>query len=403
MSLKNLVDQNNASIRRMEAIAPLLSAFFDQELMAVHSQFPQANHGGLLMGCPIWGEDYIERMARYSLPSLGSDRNIRALSDCCWMVFYCRAVERPYIWELTRWLRQMGVHTIFRDLPDELLELVKKHPDHRYGPLSSIQNVLAHMAGHAGMGLHMYMPDIVYAEGYFERLLALAETHEAIVQQGISATEAAIPEIERYRHPTGYLALPDREMGGIALRHIHPRSGKLVMNGLDFPNQLPDSRQVIWVGRDSIQIADCCQLISYLSPELCLDAPIAFTSTLDMLAPEYIRGDFYMPTVDDGLTFFDLSDEGRIPPAGYADLDRWVFRAWSQVAFTDDYMPYLSRRSCTPVPPRAGGWMEEGQIEHQHLTLLSAMADGKQQAMETFFSGQHPPRWEREPVKQAAD
>ncbi len=392
--LQALVENNNAAVRRMEAIAPILCEWFDRELMQVHSQMPQKN-GGLLMGCPVWGDDYIRRMALYSLPTLGSDRNITALSGRCWMVFYCQTGDRPAIWRFTRWLRQMGVYTILREIPDELIALANTTPEDRYGLLSAAQNVLAHMAGHAGMALHMYMPDHLYAEGYFERLLALGAEHEAIVQQGLSVNAAtAPPAIERWRQDSGCLAIPDRELGRIVLDHLHPRSGMLCMNEARIPDLMPDSRQTWWRGRDAIHIADSCQNLIWLSPELCLDAPIAFTSTLDMLAPEYVRGSFYVPAVDDGLTFCELSDAGRIPPEGYVGLDRFLFRAWSQVAFTDDYLPYLERRSVFPIPEQ-DDYLADDEIERQHEWVLMALRSGKQQAMETYFAAQHPSRWMR--------
>lgn len=392
MSLQALVENNVACVKRMEQIAPILCQWFDAELMELHRAMPQ-DHGGLLMGAPVWGDAYIRRMALYSLPTLGGDRNIQALAGRCWLVLYGAAGERPHLWKITRWLRQMGVRIIWRDIPDELIALAMQTPEDRYGLLACTQNLLAHMAGHAGMGLHMYMPDHLYCDGYFERLLALAQEHPAIVQQGVSVNAATAPaDIEAWRDPSGVLAIPPRDLGALALKHMHPRSSMLMVNGAP-PGLMPDSRQVSWKGRDALHIADPCQNLAYLAPALCLDAPIAFTSTLDMLAPEYIPpGSWHMARPEDGLVFCELSDASRIPPPAYVDMDRFLLRAWAQVAFTEDYMEYFKRRCLVPIPEQDDGISDEAIAQH-HEAIVQAMYDGKKTAMEVYFAGNHPSRW----------
>jgi hypothetical protein len=236
----------------------------------------------------------------------------------------------------------------------------------RYGLLATVQNLLGHMAGHAGKGLHMYMADHAYSEGFFERLMALGAEHKAIIQQSVSLNvEAAKADLEARRDPSGVIAIPAREMGGLALQHMHQRSSMFMMN--DAPEGLwPDSRQLMWKGRDAIHIADSAQLLAWVSPELCLDAPIAFTSTLDMLAPEYIPpGTWHMPGPDDDMLFCELSDAGRIPAQSYVDLERFVFQAWNQVSFTEDYQEYFERRCLIPIPEQAG-YLADDEIDRQH-------------------------------------
>lgn len=398
MNLQQLVASNEASVRHMQTMAPMLSEWFSHELMVIHSQMPQRN-GGLLMGCPVWGDDYIRRMLLYSLPTLGTDANINALRDRCWLVLYSRAADRPYIWKMTRWLRQMGIHTIFRDIPEDLLKLAVI-PEARYGLLGATQNILAHMAGHAGMGLHMYMPDHLYEAGYFESLMRLREQHDAIVQLGVSVNAATVRgPLQQFRDPSGALVLPGVALGDLALEHMHDRSAKLMLNGADFPNELPDSQQWIWKGRDAVHLAGASQNPVYIAPHLCLDAPVAFTSTLDMLHVEYIPAhdgvpQFYVPGPEDGMSFFEMSDENRIPVEGYANYTRWLYRSWSQVAFTDDYLPYLERRSLMPISPNEDG-MEVEEIDRQHRQMMLMLRSGKREAMEIYFNGQNPARWER--------
>lgn len=391
--IKDLVESNATNVRRMLEMTPLMCQWFDRELMVVHSQMPQ-NYGGLLMGCPVWGADYINRMSRYSLSTLGSPKNIKALRNRAWMVIYCEPAERPILWMKTRFLRQNGIHTIWRDLPEELLKLAKEIPEARYGLLAVVQNVLAHMAGHAGMGLHMYMVDHSYCDGYFEALADLGGKYPGIIQQGVSVSaQSAADDLEKFRTEDGFLAIPDRALGGIALKHMHPRSHMYMMNNGSIPDKLPDGRQVIWKGKNALHIADSAQLLAWVCPELCLDAPIAFTSTLDMLAPEYIPpGMWYMPKADDGLAFCELSDDSRIPPRSYVGLDRFNLRAWSQVAFTEDYMDYMARRAEVPIPEQEDG-LSDDEIKRQHNWFMQSLREGKGRAMEAYFNAQHPTRW----------
>src|SRR5512139_3547969 len=102
-----LIESYDAQRKRMETVAPNMCVWFDHVLMQIHSSLPTSTVG-LLMGCPVWCEAYIDRMMRYSLPTMGTDRNLAALSGKAVMVFYGLKVDRPLIWKATRWMRQMG-------------------------------------------------------------------------------------------------------------------------------------------------------------------------------------------------------------------------------------------------------------------------------------------------------
>ena len=407
-----LLNHNSMVVKRMESMSPMLAQFFGASLLKIHEQMP-TSHGGLLMGCPVWGRPYIDRMVKYSLPTLGSPRNIKYLSGKAVLVFFCFEEDRPYLWEATRWLRQERIHTLFRDLPPGLREIaIAKERDDKYGILAPVQNLLAHMAGHAEMGLHMYMPDHVYCDGYFESLAKLGTKYPAIVHQGMSLDASkAMPELDKWRQVDNYssISIPALRLGDLTISCMHPRSSQNVMNyGGSIPTDggtpvLPDCRQVAWIGKDALHIADPCHLVAWLCPELCLDAPISFTSTLDMLHPDYIPpGMWHMAGPDDGMVFAELSEPSSIVRE-WVGLERFLMRAWQQVAFTPDYMPYLSRRCLIRISEQAG-YLSDAEIDRQHRWILDAMAKGKRWAMEAYFRGQCPPRWpeEPEPVREAA-
>lgn len=393
--LQHLLASNAAGVKRMETMSPLLCQWFSQELLGIHRAMPRTD-GGLLMGCPVWGAEYLDRMVRYSLPTLGTDRNLEALSGKSAIVFYGMPGERPSLWEATRWMRQAGIHTVWRDIPAEVMrELVEKQD--KYGILSCVGNLLAHEAGHNGMGMHFYCPDHAYAEGYFHALARLSAKAPAIIQQGPSAeTTGMLPELEKRRdQATGAIAITARELGGLAFRHMHQRTSRTILNSAKFGEQWPRSHQVSWVGKDAFHMASSPQNIAYLSPQLCLDAPIAFTSTLDMLAPEYIPpGEWIMPGPDDGMVFCELSPPMTMTPSGWCDAEVFALRYWQQVAFTSDYQEYFRKRCLTPIDEQAE-YMAEADIAEQHELTANALEACRHQMQDHFFASQCPTRWGR--------
>jgi hypothetical protein len=395
-----LIESYDMQRKRMETVAPAMCQWFDLMLMQIHASLPVPT-GGLLMGCPVWGEAYVDRMIRYSLPTLGSDKNLEALSGKAVMVFYGIKADRPIIWKATRWMRQMGIPTIWRDIPLELMQVLSQTAEDKYAILSTVQNLLAIEAGHNGMALHMYMIDHAYQDGYFYNLARLGGKHDAIVQQGCSVdVDSAAPDIENFRQAgTGAIAIPTQQMGAIILKHMHSRTSRTIMNGLDFPNQMPRSHQATWIGNGAIHMASAPQNIAWLSPQLCMDAPVAFTSTLDMLPPEYIPpGTAYMAGPDDGLAFCELSDPKRAAPASLlapGDMEGFIYRHWAQVGFTEDYMEYFGKRCLIRIPEQ-DDYMPDAEIAAQHNHILHAVKDGHVRSMKKMFRGQAPLRWPNE-------
>jgi hypothetical protein len=186
MNEAELVIQGNAAaVRRMDQISPMLAAWFKADLLEIHRALPHA-HGGLLLGAPVWGLPYIERMMRYSICSLLTEANLEALSGKAMMVLYTLPDETARVWELVRPLRQAGIHTPMAEIPAPIWDAMQQTKDDKYGIVSTVGSLLAHRAGHAEMGLHMYMPDHVYGSSYFLNLAKLGGKHAGIIQQSVS-------------------------------------------------------------------------------------------------------------------------------------------------------------------------------------------------------------------------
>jgi hypothetical protein len=112
----------NIAVDRYEVIVKRLQPWFDEENSHLYGEAPVRGEG-VLIGCPVWGKEYIERFALYSLPSIGSPANLAALAGHCRMVPYFQTEARPVLFWLTRWLSRAGIDIQFRTIPDSVLKL----------------------------------------------------------------------------------------------------------------------------------------------------------------------------------------------------------------------------------------------------------------------------------------
>lgn len=409
-----LVEANANSVRRSMEITPYLAAWFKAEMDRIHSTIPTST-GGMMMGAPVWGDMYIDRMIRFGLPSLMSERNLKVLAGRhgnapAVLVLYGLPIDRELLFKGTRPLRQAGIMTVFRDIPKEVFDSLGGHKDDKYGILAVVQNILAHEAGWHAMGMHMWMPDHHYCDGFFEELAKRTGKHAAIVQQSMSVNiETAEKDVEYWRQAgDNAIAMPPEAMGKLIIDHMHERSHRHVMNyGGSIPDKMPDSRQVAWIGKNHLHILDPCHLITWLCPELCQDAPVAFTSTMDMLHPDYIPpGAWYMVEPEDNMVFCELTGGDRMGPPSYVSTERFLMRSWQQVAFTNDYMEYMEKLCRVKIPEQANGYTDE-HINREHRAIVEMLKRNKAAAMEVYFRSQCTPRWPEQEmdmsVREAAD
>jgi hypothetical protein len=183
---------------------------------------------------------------------------------------------------------------------------------------------------------------------------------------------------------------------------------------------------VVWIGKNHIHILDPCHLITWLCPELCQDAPISFTSTMDMLHPDYTPpGAWHMVGPDEGMVFCELTGSDRVGPPAFVSAERFLMRSWQQVAFTNDYMQYMDRLCLVKIPDQeeaaeeraalerniansegrhedAGGitaertWYTDEHIAGEHKAIVEMLKRNKPAAMEVYFRSQVPSRWPEE-------
>lgn len=335
---------------------------------------PAIKGDGVLMGIPVWGRAYIERFLAFCLPTLGAPASIAALKGRCRLVIYTEPAARPLMHRRTGWLRRAGIEVLIRDIPDPVLGILDHGYYARFRVLACVQNVLTHMAGRAGMGFHMLQPDHLYSHAYFENMMRLGEKHDAVVQIGINAslTDESIEDIEGFRMESGVLSIPDRELGDLGFRHMHPQCRLHSMNDAKFPDRIPLSHRLWWQGKDTVHMYSAHENPAWLSPELCLDSPVAFTSTLDTLLPEYIPGDFYVPTIEDGMTFIEVSDGDKPANRPYVPLEEFYGEFWRNGSFSTEYVPYFERPTLIPIKPKAS-YLTDEVITKQFEQLMTGV------------------------------
>jgi hypothetical protein len=370
-------------VDRIEHIGKRLQPWFKQEMAEIMRAIP-VQRSGVLLGFPVWGKEYIQRFVLYGLASISSPANVKALAGRCTIVLYTEEDADAVLFRLTRPLNRAGIDFVFRVIPSWVLELTKEW-ESQFFVVGCVQNLVAHMAGRAGMAFSMTMPDHLVGPNYYENLFRLGKDHEAIYQAGLSIDIGpAEQDIEQYRSLDGSLTVPDIELGNLGAKYLHPQSHAHLMNLANIPDNMPKSHRLIWQGKNTIRIHSCHGNPIWLAPHLVRDSPVAFTSTMDCLLPEYVPGEFYVPTPEDGLGFVEVSDF-RKPELGQSvDADEFAEWVFNQTSFTADYWPYFQRPTIMPCSYQEDG-LEEAEIDRQYTAVMDVLASRKGKMMEEFL------------------
>jgi len=249
----------------------------------------------VLLGCPIWGDTWIDRFLAYCLPSIVEPESRAALNGSRILLYTDQAGMRR--------LSRQGDLIELRELP---------RAANRWDALMAVQADLLKEAAQSGMGLSALQPDIVFPKGYFARLLRLGQVHEGIIGLGIWAnSDTVLAEFDRLRRD-GVLSIPARALGSIGWTHLHPMWRRYLMNGVDIDTAMPTSHLIGWLGTDFVRIH--CSHVNplWLSPRLCGMAKL--TNTLDAILPEILAGvPPYVAALQDGLTPLEFAEPANKP------------------------------------------------------------------------------------------
>lgn len=343
----------------------LLDWYTTEKLDLSRRPAPADTRGGLLLGCLVYGNNYIERFLSLAIPSIMAPPNARALRRNSRLVIFTDGEGYRTLEEFQRKHEAAGFPTQLLVLPQPVIEKLKGE----FVLLGATQNLGVQIAARYGMAYHAFFPDHVYSPNYFPNLLKLGKRYPAIAQSSISASD--VPGfregLEPFRRGDA-LVIPSVELGDLGWRCLHPQSiGNLMNRGTEFLGY-PTSHQCIWQGRDRLYVHCCHMNPVYIHPDLCVSAPLKYFSIIDANLP-YIFGDeFYVPTVADDMLFVEASGANKKGSNQRVSLELFSAVCWAHTKFRTIYMPYFERACEVPIKPQAE-YFEAADIKERHAQL----------------------------------
>jgi hypothetical protein len=368
------------------AALPALQKWFGDQMVDIWKASPigEKDKPWIVLTCPVWGP-YVAPFINFVVPTLLSPENVEALAPC-WIVIWTDAQGWPVIWENMHRLESHGLKLVLNLIPDYVMAELAKHDSNKYWGLSVAHNLGMRVSGRIGAGFHMLAPDHLYGPRYFKNLKRLSASYDIVAQTGVSSNrDTVLPELQQYRHPRGWITVPDRELGNLAWTHLHPQTQAYIMNNAQPPDLMPGAHFLVWQGEDYLATYCCHQNASWLSPRVCVQAPNFIPATIDTRLP-YFAEDFYVPTVEDEMTFIEFSGANKFAQKGLVNAHAFAARCWAQTGFSTKYLPYFMWPSLTPIHPQKG-FMTDDAIKRQHREVAEALLTVKPPVwMETLQS-----------------
>lgn len=267
--------------------------------------------GSLMLGGIVYGRTFLGLLTGYSLPSMLAKANREALKDAV-LAFY---TDRESCADLLLMLGAARINATVRVIPDDVMASPKFWPR-----LSAAQGLLCILAARSGMPFHMLMPDQVYSEGYFPRLMALGARHRRIAHNGLNVQLEAGKELDAYTRGDA-LTISARDLTDISWPRLHWRMSPFVMNTAGVPERMPNCHYQVWRARDRVMLFSPHNNTAYMDAATCakLDTAEPTENTLDAISQRLFGTDYYTPTLDDDMAFIGLeySDPSAHPQDGF--------------------------------------------------------------------------------------
>ncbi len=294
-----------------------------------------------VMGFPLYGTAFVTNFLDYMLPSLEANR--KALQGCRLVMFIG---ERDL--ETDRALDVMGSSDVSfqtRLLPDAIMDGLRSNPVDKYPLLAACHNLLIAKAGEAGAGFHMTVGDTCYSNRYFEGLLRLSVTHDAIAHTGFAiVAKTGLPALDAFRRGKR-LAVSAEDLGRLGWRHLNPQWKSWGLG--DDLESLPDSHWVYSRGRESVRIHTSHQSAVWMSPERCRAAGTGIGGTVDSELPRYLGSGHYTPTLADEMVYCVIAHETQPTPRIGLEAFRRDF--WRFIGDNRAFLPYFAHAVHVPV------------------------------------------------------
>lgn len=335
---------------------PKLEDWYYAELGRLYDTVP-ARHDGqgddfLVMGCPIWGEEFVVEFLKWCAPTIFEPVSTAALAGRCRLVICCGAADRlPLMRALQRFEPMIELQLI--TIPDELIALTRENPQIKLFLLGTVHKLVLQIAKRLGAGFSMLMPDHAHCIGYYAQHRELSHRYPAIAQCGISAArEPAQAEMEQFRNGDGTLMVPPRALGDIAWRHLHPHHLANVMAADSVPDRMPRTQLMLWRLPDRLVAHSCRPNPVWLAPHLVARHPPDFQrpATLDCEVPILAPQGCYLTTAGDGMVAIELTPSEAKPADGErVPFGEFAQRALNEARYSAAYLELLSGRTELPL------------------------------------------------------
>lgn len=306
----------------------------------------------LIMGCPIWGNTYVQWFRQYGLPSILAPANRKALEADGWQVILY--VEDPMEWKT--WVTHSGIDAPlrFRKLPEGFLKALKEDGSLKFLLLAAVHNALIIEAGrYPDAGFHMLLPDHVFSDRFFANLLWLAYKHPAIVQTSLTSvsTDVAL-RLDGFRRIDDSLPVPAAKLGQIGWETMTDQWRSWSLDGNETFDQMPNTDFIFWRGYDHIRMHCAHQNLMWLSPNRCRYVETIIGGTLDSELPRYTRNYCATPQMSDDMAFIALSAGG--PPAPTVDFAKFKHDFIANLGGVKDFDRYVRMPCILPCEPADG-------------------------------------------------
>lgn len=324
---------------------------------------PQAR---LVMGCPLWGERYVERFLSHVLPTLMSSRE--ALDAYGWeMVLY---VDEPALKALERCT--LTIPLLTRLIPSPIMDILRDNAAFKYAVLSATQNVLVNECARRGAAFHMLVADIVYSHNYLGRLIKLGQHYDGVAHNGlVVVSDAVTTALEPYRKGVA-IDVPARDLGQLCWEHCVPQWASYTMDGIEDPLvEMPNSHLIHWRTENGVRIHSAHMTATWISPRRCGLAGGALGGTIDSELPRYIGPNFYIPQLIDDMAIaaLDASRDVPVPRVSFIEFKNSLMQL---IGGRQDFLAYFRHPGWLPAKP-VGGFPSNETIELRFQRLMALL------------------------------
>ena len=361
----------------MELRVPAIEGWYHRELLRLYETPPLRSAGwSVVLGCPIWGREFVRTFVNWCVPSIFEPESAKALAGCCRLVVFAGSADRLSLLRSLRALDGM-VDIQIIEIPDELIEQTRTNPPSKLFLLAAVHKLVLQIARRCGAGFSMLMADHFHCAGYFARIRDLSPTHDAIAQVGIATSrEEAQAVLAPHRNRDGSFSISPVALGDLAWRCLHPHHRANVMAPDSVPDNMPRTQLMLWRTRDRLVAHSCRPNPAWLSPDLVAALPADFErpATIDTEMPFLAPRGAYWTKATDGMAAIEMTpadakevEPGRVPMKEYAP------KALNEARYSDRYLELIRQRTELPLSPTNDAVMSDEEIDRDVDAVIEGL------------------------------